>query len=215
MFIKLLWKCKINRDLWLSSHWILSASNPKRATEESGFCDENVYSKESTSSTELISENILIDDANQLEIQSSVEPIVYDKTSDNVRRESVSLSNDLSFEQELKQCMEIFPVVGKNNAKDRFVRCKVCMAFPNIVKLNSDNNKPPPMTTMAGSRYRQRYVSEHFQSKYHKACKIANEPTTSNVKNSIKIYVDSKRRQPTPHTSKEYSKPQKMKKMRP
>lgn len=62
------------------------------------------------------------------------------------------------------------------------------MSLPNIVKINSDNRKVAPMTTMDGCRYRHSYVLEHFQSKYHQACKMAiNVP--SNTKGSIEIHV--------------------------
>lgn len=59
--------------------------------------------------------------------------------------------------------------------------------MPNIVKLNSDNNKVAPLATIEGCRYRQRYVSEHFQTKYHKACKMAiNVPAVT--KGSIEFH---------------------------
>lgn len=76
-----------------------------------------------------------------------------DESDANVQQESDSQRRDFSFDKEFKDCMEIFKVV-KNGKSERYIRCKICMASPNTVKMNCDNNKPPPMTTELGTRYR-------------------------------------------------------------
>lgn len=99
------------------------------------------------------------------------------------------------YDKEFSECIEVFYVFDKNNKKLKYVKCKTCVALPNIVKLNSgNNNKLAPLATAGGCRYRKKYVAEHFQSKYHKACKMAID-TPSNSKGSIDIHfskADSK-----------------------
>lgn len=108
-----------------------------------------------------------------------------------------------SFDKEYRECIETFHKLDKNNVKERFVRCKVCVSMPNIVKLNSDNHKMAPMTTSEGCRYRKRYVSEHFQSKYHKVCRMTvNIPIDTNAKNTIDFHVKKVDEKMFSHVSK-------------
>lgn len=73
--------------------------------------------------------------------------------------------------------------------------------MPNIVKIHSDNNKTAPMTTIDGCRYGYRYVEDHFQSKYHKACKMAiNSPNDS--KASIDFHVSKMDEKMVSHLTK-------------
>lgn len=57
---------------------------------------------------------------------------------------------------------------SKNNNK--FVRCKVCCKYPEIVKLHCLNSKPPPITTENGTRFLQQIVQDHSESAAHKNC---------------------------------------------
>lgn len=105
------------------------------------------------------------------------------------------------FNEEYREFIEEFHKLDKNNKKLKFVRCKLCLSLPNIVKINSDNNKIAPLTTIDGCRYRQRYVSEHFQTKYHKACKMTiNVP--SNTKASIDFHIDKSDEKLASHVTK-------------
>lgn len=93
-----------------------------------------------------------------------------------------------AYNKEYKECIEEFYKTDKNNKREKFVRCKLCISMPNIVKINSDNNKKAPLTTMDGSRYRYRYIADHFQTKYHKACKMSINAPTDTV-SSIDFHV--------------------------
>lgn len=70
------------------------------------------------------------------------------------------------YEKEKAECIEYFHTVS-NNIKEKFVRCKVCLALPNIVKLNSSNRKVAPITTSAGTRNRRDCIEDHFLSRFH------------------------------------------------
>lgn len=125
----------------------------------------------------------------------------------------------ISFEKEFRDCIETFHQIEKNGKKEKYVRCKLCISLPNIVKLNSDNRKVAPITTMDGIRYRHRYVSDHFESRYHQACKKAiNVPNNATgcmdlhisradeklafhvTKLLFTIYVDAKKLTPSAYT---------------
>ena len=75
------------------------------------------------------------------------------------------------------------------------------MAFPNIVKMNTDNRKPPPITTSEGARYRQSYVENHFESKCHKACKFALN-LTGELKSGIEIHLRKANKKLASHVTK-------------
>lgn len=54
--------------------------------------------------------------------------------------------------------------------KLHFVKCKACLQFPEIVKLHCSNNKPPPITTNAGTKFLEKIVKDHLISKVHLEC---------------------------------------------
>lgn len=97
-------------------------------------------------------------------------------------------SINLSFNEEFNRCIETFYQTDKTNRKIKYVRCKLCVLLPNIVKLNSDNNEMTPLTLSAGCRYRQSYVSTHSQTKYHKVCKMAIN-VTSDTNGLIEFHI--------------------------
>lgn len=108
---------------------------------------------------------------------------------------------DESFNKEYKEHIEEFHKTDKSGKKEKYVRCKLCISLPNIVKLHSDNNKVAPIATTEGIRYRYRYVSEHFHSKYHNACKMSlNVP--SNTIASIDFHVSKKNAEMVSHVLK-------------
>lgn len=123
-------------------------------------------------------------------------------TSENqIDQASTKSTDKLNIEAESKECIESFEVRDKNDAKLRYVRCKICMAFPNIVKMNTDNNKPPPITTTEGTRYRNSYVTSHLESKCHKACKMAiNLPNEE--KSGIEIHLRNANKKLASHVTK-------------
>lgn len=121
--------------------------------------------------------------------------------SDTETATNVSLAADSSYDKEYRECIESFHVFDRKNKKLKYVRCKLCASMPNIVKLNSDNNKMAPLTTKAGCRFRRTYLVEHFQSKYHKACKTAiNVP--SNAKGSIGFHISKADEKLVSHVTK-------------
>lgn len=167
-------------------------------------------SKQSSTAEKINSETIESEAPNELNCEESndatsqkeIESSDSDKPIDDERIANVSQGNSgCSFDQEFKQCMEVFHVIGSDKKKEKYVRCKVCIEFPNVVKLNCDNRRPPPMTTMAGSRNRQKYVSDHFQFKYHQACKAAKKASNETVQNPFKLYVDKADEQMISHVT--------------
>lgn len=106
------------------------------------------------------------------------------------------------YEKEKAECIEYFHTVS-NNIKEKFVRCKVCLALPNIVKLNSSNRKVAPITTSAGTRNRRDCIEDHFLSRFHKACKMAiNVPTNAPTPSSIDIHINKANSKMISHVSK-------------
>lgn len=73
--------------------------------------------------------------------------------------------------------------------------------MPNVVKLNNDNRKP--ITTSTGIRYRRAYSEDHFESKYHKACKMAIQvPKNLSNTNLIDIHINKANSKMISHVSK-------------
>lgn len=103
--------------------------------------------------------------------QSDIE--INQNKSDSENASNTSQIADPLYDKEFRERIETFYRMDKKNQKLKYVRCKLCVSMPNIVKLNSENVRMAPLATNEGCRYRQRYVSEHFQKKYHKACKMA------------------------------------------
>lgn len=124
------------------------------------------------------------------------------QSSQNQRIASKNKMPDELYEREKAECLQSFPVI-QNNVKENFVRCKICIALPNIVKLHNDNRKLPPMTTEAGTRSRRTYIEEHFLSKYHKECKMAIQiPTNAPTRSSIDIHINKANSKMISHVSK-------------
>lgn len=84
------------------------------------------------------------------------------------------------YEAETAKYIHSFNVQQRKRSR-RFVRCEVCRQFPRIVRLHTDNNKMPPITTEAGTRFNQSTVEHHFLSKYHEKCKEAAQIATGAV----------------------------------
>lgn len=120
---------------------------------------------------------------------------------DSSNTSSVPVYDEIDFDKEFREHIESFHKLEKNDKKEKYVRCKLCMSLPNIVELNSDNRKLAPITTMEGIRYRRRYVIDHFKSKYNGACKKAiNVPR--NAKGSIEMHVSKAEEKLVSHVTK-------------
>lgn len=83
--------------------------------------------------------------------------------------------------------MHIFFVDGR-----RFVRCEVCVNFPEIVK-QINKKKLPAITTKEGTRYRKNIYTEHISKEYHiecvKAHNLKNNRTAAMSGNDVKTPV--------------------------
>lgn len=121
---------------------------------------------------------------------------------DDSTNESIAEANDsFNFDKEFRECIEVFYV--KNKTREKYVRCKICISLPNIVRMNSDNPKTAPIATEIGIRYRRIYVSDHFQSKYHIACKKSiDAKVSSDANSSIKAHFEKADEKLTSHVTK-------------
>ena len=80
-------------------------------------------------------------DVSQIGLSKSNESIAI-PSEGQIDSDSTTMSiGKLDIEAQSKECIESFEVRDKSGAKFRYVRCKICMAFPNIVKINTDNIK--------------------------------------------------------------------------
>lgn len=52
----------------------------------------------------------------------------------------------------------------------RFVRCKTCVQFPELVRLYCNRHRNPPIALMQGTRVRQNTMKNHLESPLHKEC---------------------------------------------
>lgn len=61
--------------------------------------------------------------------------------------------------------------IWKKNGR-KWVYCKICVKFPDTVKLygKSKNRKLPAIAQLSGTRYRPEIFKAHFSSDYHIAC---------------------------------------------
>lgn len=59
-------------------------------------------------------------------------------------------------------------IVSFHKDKERYIRCEFCRKFSHIVKQHV--SKPPAITTIQGTRFYSRTLTEHVQTRYHKEC---------------------------------------------
>lgn len=85
---------------------------------------------------------------------------------------NLAAPTSLSFNDEVSKYIDIFSVTS-NNQSFRYVRCKVCIANPSVVKMFCTKKGMPSIATAEGTRYRTRSLEEHFKSKHHEETKKA------------------------------------------
>ena len=80
-----------------------------------------------------------------------------------------------------KEWMNVFRTKER---KTRFVRCKICVQFPNVIK-PLWKGRIPAIATTEGTRYQTLAVWKHHVSKIHKACTEALRRKTLVQENSL------------------------------
>lgn len=68
---------------------------------------------------------------------------------------------DGNYDSEYTYCIKSFQVTHTRVAQ-HFVRCEICLKFPNIVRRGCKNNKSPKITTEPGTRFRTQTGLQHF-----------------------------------------------------
>ena len=58
---------------------------------------------------------------------------------------------------------------GDQKLKRRFVRCKICIAYPSVVSMHCYRQRIPAIATVDGTRYREVVVVEHEKHECHDA----------------------------------------------
>lgn len=111
-------------------------------------------------------------------------------------------------------------IVSFHNQKERFIRCEYFREFPHIVKQHI--SKPPAITTIQGTRFHSRTLTDHLATQYHKECakqhqislteerealpmvaaiNHANQQQINHIgKLMIQVYLDAKRLNLTPES---------------
>lgn len=87
---------------------------------------------------------------------------------------NLETSNRPNYEKEYTDYIHSFNV-QQNNASRRFVYCKLCIKYPDIVRKYSENKRPPNITSEVGIRFKKENVEHHFSTLYHKKCKEAEQ----------------------------------------
>lgn len=80
--------------------------------------------------------------------------------------------------------------VKQSDGSRRFVYCKLCVKYPEIVKRYCENNKAPTITTETGIRFKREYVLNHFASVYHLKCKEAECASNKDLSTKNKALMD-------------------------
>lgn len=90
-----------------------------------------------------------------------------------VQLQNVTLETS-NYDEEYTQYIHSFHV-QQENTKRRFVYCKLCVKYPDIVKRFCENKRPPNITSENGIRFKRENVEHHFLSLYHIKCKKAEQ----------------------------------------
>lgn len=98
-------------------------------------------------------------------------------------------SNQSTYDQEYTKCIHSFHVQQENTSR-RFVYCKVCVKYPDIVRRFCDNKRPPNITSETGIRFKKENVEHHFNSLYHQKCKEAERASIAALANENRALLD-------------------------
>lgn len=112
-------------------------------------------------------------------------------TDTKVSRAKPKTNADNDYKREYEECIQ--SVQARNaGSSDRYVRCEICYKFPEIVRRNCTNNRPPAITSENGTRFRTQTVVDHFASTYHKECRQAKLLKNQEIgkKNNNKSLID-------------------------
>lgn len=176
-----------------------SATNTETsaARSASNLFDSTVQNENENSQSQARSQDSSDSSQNRSVLHKSNVSSTSEKNNDcETRNES------FSFETECQKHLEFFSA-SCNGQTRRFVRCKTCALYPNIVKMFIENRKIPPITTAEGTRYRKSSVEEHFKSKYHDQCNKAKiVSTTSNNQGSMDAHISQANKALANHVGK-------------
>lgn len=123
-------------------------------------------------------------------------------TTSQLQNISLGKIDEPDYDREYASYIHLFRVQQKDCSR-RFVYCKLCFKYPEIVKRFSDNRKQPNITTETGIRFKKEYVVNHFSSLYHQKCKEAerakNDDTSKENRSLMDIHVSEANRKKANH----------------
>lgn len=131
-------------------------------------------------------------------------------------RGSFIVTTTVQLSSDPESCWNKKSIVHLNESRGHYVRCDICLKYPEIVKQHTYNAQIPLIATQEGVRYRSSVLNNHFEQQYHKesvkaerikllqvsesslpmeiSIKRANKALAEHVgKLLIQIYLDGKR----------------------
>lgn len=89
--------------------------------------------------------------------QSTSQDTASELTSVQFQKIALETTNQPDYDREYAKYIQSFSVKQKDGSR-RFVYCKLCNKYPDIVRINSDNTRLPNITTETGIRFKKEYV---------------------------------------------------------
>lgn len=121
--------------------------------------------------------------------QSTSQDTASELTSVQFQKIALETTNQPDYDREYAKYIQSFSVKQKDGSR-RFVYCKLCNKYPDIVRINSDNPRLPNITTETGIRFKKEYVVNHFSSLYHRKCKEAERASNDDSSTKNKALMD-------------------------
>lgn len=84
--------------------------------------------------------------------------------------------------------VEVPGIVSFQSGNKRFIRCEFCRKYPHIIKQHNPK-KVPAITTMNGTRFYSRVLTEHLDSLYHKECSKSYRVRSMEVEESAPMEI--------------------------
>lgn len=112
--------------------------------------------------------------------------IVEPSTSQSINEQK---SQAVNYDREYTDYIHSFHVKQQNVSR-RFVYCKLCKKYPDIVRRYCENNRPPNITSDVGIRFKKENVEYHFLTMYHQKCKEAERASTEVLAKVDKALLD-------------------------